>query len=99
MGNGPKKSRITKRKALWRPAPVQPPYTGPLYQSSLLSMEEKLDQKGHFYVNAAGALDLSNNRGEIVYVEGLTEDKTYCYDYRFVDLPDGNYQIVEDETM
>lgn len=29
----------------------------------------------------------------------LTEDKTYCYDYRFVDLPNGNYQIVEDETM
>lgn len=75
-------------------AAAQPAYTGPLYQVSLLPMEEKLGQQGHFHVYAAGALDLSNDRGEIVYAEGLTEDKTYCYDYEYVDQPDGSYQIV-----
>ena len=79
--------------------PLSRPTPGRCIRSPCCPWRKNWTSRGVFYVNAAEALDLSNNRGEIVYVEGLTEDKTYCYDYRFVDLPDGNYQIVEDETM
>ena len=59
-------------------APEQPAYDGPLYEVTLTSMEEKLGEQGRFRINPTG-INLSNNRNEIVFVEGLTADNTYCY--------------------